>query len=171
MLTTLAFCVLAFLAIFTALLTIALANPVTCALSLIVCLMSVAGLFAQLSAGYLAVLQVLIYAGAIMVLFLFVVMLLNLSAEEAEEGAYPAARRLTVLACVAFLVDLLIFMDLAVGHRIFMEGFSGWGGLAQIGELLFTRYIVPFEVTSLLLTAAVVGVVLMTRQHKAVPEE
>ncbi|MBI4867096.1 MAG: NADH-quinone oxidoreductase subunit J [Candidatus Wallbacteria bacterium] len=168
MLTAIVFYILATLCVVTAVLTVTLANPVTCALSLIACLMCLAGLFAQLSAGYVAILQVLVYAGAIMVLFLFVVMLLNLTREEADEGTFGTARALTSLVCVAFLLDLYVFVDAAVGTRDFTEALEGFGSLAGVGEALFSRYLVPFEVISLLLTAAVVGVVAITRRQLSV---
>src|SRR5687768_11682800 len=102
MLTTFVFYILSFLAVVMAVATVTLTNPVSCALSLIVCLICLAGLFAQLAAGYLAVLQVLIYAGAIMVLFLFVVMLLNLSPEEAAEEQFGSKTVVKWLGALAF---------------------------------------------------------------------
>ncbi len=167
MLTTAIFYVLSFVCILAALMTVTLSNPVSCALSLILCLACLAGLYAQLAAGYVAVLQILIYAGAIMVLFLFVVMLLNLSDEEAAEGRYDVIRGLKGLICFAFLVDLYVLVEVSLGGRIYGCPAPGLGSLEAIGELLFTRYMVSFEVISLLLTAAVVGVVLITRKGPA----
>ncbi|MBI3890742.1 MAG: NADH-quinone oxidoreductase subunit J [Candidatus Wallbacteria bacterium] len=170
MMTALAFYILATLCVVMAVLTVTLANPVTCALSLIVCLMCLAGLFAQLAAGYVAILQVLVYAGAIMVLFLFVVMLLSLSEEETAEGKSGRTRLLKSLVCFAFLVDLYVFVDQSMGAREFAEVQQDFGSLAGLGEALFTRFLVPFEVISLLLTAAVVGVVAITRKPLALPQ-
>ena len=137
-------------------------NPVTSAMFLVLTIVSLAGLFVLLHAFFLAAVQVLVYAGAVMVLFLFVIMLLDLRAEERE--------RMRALSVVAGLV--------AVGAilAIFLQ--SLWrspptaatapaleGGTAELGKLLFTQYALPFEIVSVLLLVAMVGVVLLSKKE------
>ena len=167
LLTTVTFYLLAAICVAGAVATVTLSNPVSCALALIACMTGLAGLFAQLSAGYVAVLQLLIYAGAIMVLFLFVVMLLNLSPEELSEGRSGVQAALKALVAVAFLVDVWVFLDAGLGRSGFASLPGPFGTMAQVGESIFTRHLAAFELTSLLLTVAVVGVVLITRRQKA----
>jgi NADH-quinone oxidoreductase subunit J len=125
------------------------------ALFLVLCFASLGGVFGLLDAPFLAVVQVIIYAGAIMVLFLFAIMMINL-----KEAMAPEKRKLVrvlsaVLAAVLF-AELLI----AAGRVVFPHPGhppAGTGTAAGIGHLLFTDYLFPFEITSLLLIAALVG--------------
>jgi NADH-quinone oxidoreductase subunit J len=125
------------------------------ALFLVLCFASLGGVFGLLDAPFLAVVQVIIYAGAIMVLFLFAIMMINL-----KEAIAPEKRKLVrvlsaVLAAVLF-AELLI----AAGRAVFPHSGhppAGTGTAAGIGHLLFTDYLFPFEITSLLLIAALVG--------------
>jgi NADH-quinone oxidoreductase subunit J len=138
-------------------------NPVTSAMFLVLTIASLAGLFVLLHAFFLAAIQVLVYAGAVMVLFLFVIMLLNLKAEE--------LRRIRVFGAVAGLVSVG-----AIG-AIFLKGLaesaplpaepnpSIEGGTSVLGKLLFTQYALPFEIVSVLLLVAMVGVVLLSKRE------
>lgn len=136
-------------------------NPVTSAMFLVLTIVSLAGLFVLLHAFFLAAVQVLVYAGAVMVLFLFVIMLLDLRAEE--------RRRLKLLAIIGGLISvgaiLAIFLrsllDAPLGAA---ESPTLEGGTLALGKLLFTQYVLPFEIVSGLLLVAIVGVVLLSKK-------
>src|SRR5689334_22083065 len=139
-------------------------NPVTSAMFLVLTIASLAGLFVLLHAFFLAAVQVLVYAGAVMVLFLFVIMLLDLKAEEREKvkGITLAAGLVAVGAILAiFLVSLLpqnspLNPDKAPNLE---------GGTIELVKLLFTQYLLPFEIVSVLLLVAMVGVVLLSKRE------
>jgi NADH-quinone oxidoreductase subunit J len=133
------------------------------ALSLIVLLVSMSGLFILLEADFLAVINVIVYAGAIMVLFVFVIMLLNLPADE------DGADRLRWLKFLGIPMALfLLFMILAtlwnVGGETLIERQTA-GTPEAIGRSLFTDYLLPFEVTSLLILIALMGAVVFAKKE------
>ncbi len=137
-------------------------NPVTSAMFLVLAIVSLAGLFVLLHAFFLAAVQVLVYAGAVMVLFLFVIMLLDLKAEE--------RRKIKVLGVVGGLVSagaiLAIFLS-SLPHAPLgaAESPALEGGIVRLGKLLFTEYLLPFEIVSVLLLVAMVGVVLLSKKE------
>ena len=148
-----------------ALLVVSARNPVYSAMALIGCLLSVASIFALQSAHLLALLQVLVYAGAIMVLILFVLMLLNLSPQELGE------RRVTVRRVAgAYLVGVVgtILMIRFSKHHWAppSELDPDFGTIEAVGTVLYTKYLLPFEMVSLLLLAAIIGAVVLTRKEK-----
>jgi NADH-quinone oxidoreductase subunit J len=136
-------------------------NPVTSAMFLVLAIVALAGLFVLLHAFFLAAVQVLVYAGAVMVLFLFVIMLLDLKAEE--------RRKIKVLGIVGGLVSvgaiLAIFLSsLLNAHLGAVEAPVLDGSTVRLGKLLFTEYLLPFEIVSVLLLVAMVGVVLLSKK-------
>jgi NADH-quinone oxidoreductase subunit J len=137
-------------------------NPVTSAMFLVLTIISMAGLFVLLHAFFLAAVQILVYAGAVMVLFLFVIMLLDLKAEE--------RRRVKKFSLVAALVSVgaivMIFVKsiLAVQPGANLSAPRLEGETAALGKLLFTQYLLPFEVVSVLLLVAMVGVILLSKK-------
>ncbi len=138
-------------------------NPVTSAMCLVLTIVSLAGLFVLLQAFFLAAVQVLVYAGAVMVLFLFVIMLLDLKAEE--------RRRVKVLGVAGGLISvgsiIAIFLaSLAEAAPLPAEqGPALPGGTLVLGRVLFTRYVLPFEIVSVLLLVAMVGVILLSKKE------
>lgn len=158
---------LAVLCVGSAVMVVMLDNPVHSALSLVLTLLCVAGMYAMLNAPFVAIVQVAVYAGAIMVLFLFVIMLLNL---RREEGAARASRP-AMAAGVLFAGALAGALCTAVGPidgrpSAFPAGFNSYnfGSPQHIGMVLFGPGLLPFEVTSLLLTVAMVGAILLARR-------
>ena len=144
-------------------------NPVHCALSLIQTLFGVAVLFVAQEAHFLAAVQVIVYAGAIVVLFLFVIMLLgvdrheNIAAEQLR-GQRPMAAVLAVIG-LAELVLLARSNSWATGQRSMGGAADGPGSnVEKLGRSLFSTYLLPFEVTSVLLVIAVVGAVVLARR-------
>jgi len=136
-------------------------NPVNSAMFLVLGIASLAGLFVLLHAFFLAAVQVLVYAGAVMVLFLFVIMLLDLKAEERRRiKAFSAvAGVLAVGAILAALFQSLRESTLAVDASPSLKGET-----LPLGKLLFTTYVLPFEIVSLLLLVAMVGVILLSKK-------
>ena len=139
-------------------------NPVTSAMFLVMTIVSLAGLFVLLHAFFLAAVQVLVYAGAVMVLFLFVIMLLDIREEERRRMKVFGA--VTGLASVGGLGALLI-------RTIWTSGVGGGdlssptleGETKLLGKILFTQYLLPFEVVSVLLLVAMVGVILLSKRE------
>lgn len=138
-------------------------NTVAAAMSLVVTMVSLAVIFVVLEAHLVAALQIMVYAGAIVVVFLFVVMLLNLRSDLFEP---PRLRWLkaagTVLALGVGAAFLTLVPQALPSMRELPEGF---GGYRAVGTELFTRFVLPFEVTSLLVLAAVVGAVVLAKRR------
>lgn len=160
------FILLAVLAIGSALAMVINKNVVNSALFLVINMVSLAGLYLLLNAQFLAVIQILVYAGAIMVLFLFVIMLLNV---EDEKQLFDKFR---VKYFVAFILGSAvvgqIFYSIAGVADVLPKISSNMaeiGTVEAVGDVLFTKYLLPFEMTAILLTAAVVGA-LMIAQFK-----
>jgi len=150
-------------------------NPVSSALYLVLVFMSLGGFFVMLAAPFIAAVQVVVYAGAIMVLFLFVIMLLNLQ-KDVDDGLHHAARRLfgwLLGFVIAGQVALLMRGAWAIGPRCKEppELVHALGNTQVIGIRLFGDYLWPFEVTSLVLLVGVVGaVVLSLRRGRGIDE-
>jgi NADH-quinone oxidoreductase subunit J len=138
-------------------------NPVTSAMFLVLTIVSLAGLFVLLHAFFLAAVQVLVYAGAVMVLFLFVIMMLDLKVEE--------RRKIKAFGIVGGLISvgaiLIIFLSSLLNLKSPLgatESPTLEGGTVLLGKSLFTQYLLPFEIVSVLLLVAIVGVVLLSRK-------
>ena len=150
------------LAVVFALGTIMSKRPVNSAINLIGTMFCLAGLFAMQDAHLIAALQILVYAGAVMVLFLFVIMLLNLREKVGVESRrQPFWQLLAVVVGGAFFTPLVAFG----GGRIlaFRDVALSFGSTASVGRLLYTSYLLPFEIASVLLLAALVGAVILTK--------
>ena len=144
-------------------------NPFYSALALIGNLASLAVLFLLLSAEFLAAAQVLVYAGAVMVMFLFVVAYLGGRADAPWAGGPPLLRTAAVVAAAALLVEIVVVLGLAWGDNLHdpAEISDSFGSPAEIGELFLTDHLLAFEITSIvLLVAAIGGVVLGTTREK-----
>jgi NADH-quinone oxidoreductase subunit J len=155
------------LAVLASLLVIAQRNPVYSVLLLIASFGALSGLYVLLDAPFVAVIQIIVYAGAIMVLFLFVVMLLNAPQEDTsyDERVHPLMRpgpmRFGAALAIALAAELL--WALTRGRTASFDG-RGVQSVAAIGRSLFTDYAFPFEVTSILILVAMVGAVVMARR-------
>jgi len=141
-------------------------NPVKSALALIVTLFLLAVVFVMLEAHMIAALQIIVYAGAIMVLFLFVIMLLNLQNEDPDRG-----RPRFVLRGLAWAGGLVLAIELALlvrGAPVGMPGEApaGYGSAAAVAKSLYTDFLLPFELTSILLLVAVVGAVVLAQRQR-----
>ena len=148
---------------------VSMTNPFFSALALIGNLASLAVLYLLLSAEFLAAAQVLVYAGAVMVMFLFVIAYLGGRADAPWAGGPPLLRTAAVVAAVALLVEVVVVLGLAWGDNLSepAEVSDSFGSPAQIGELFLTDHLLAFEITSIvLLVAAIGGVVLGSTQAK-----
>ncbi len=147
----------------TALLVVTRSNPISSAVWLIACFFGFASLFVLLDAHFIAALQILLYAGAIMVLFTFVIMLLNLRPDELKKRAI-SFRNVVGATAVFYLAILLPFGVWKGGKAAFPESVPQFGYIQPIAEMLFTKYLVPFEITSVLLLVAIVGSVILGKR-------
>ncbi len=155
-------------AVTASLLVIAQRNPIYSVLLLIASFGALSGLYVLLDAPFAAVIQIIVYAGAIMVLFLFVVMLLNAPHEETDhdERVHPLLRsgptRFGVVLAAALVVELVWALWRGEESGVFAGG--SVSSVAAIGQRLFTVYAFPFEVTSILILVAMVGAVVLARR-------
>ena len=135
-------------------------NPVTSAMFLVLTIVCMAGLFVLLRAFFLAAVQILVYAGAVMVLFLFVIMLLDLKEEALRKirKVRVVTGGLAVLAVVGIIINV-IWSAAPAGTIPTLVGAT-----APLGRLLFTNFLLPFEILSLLLLVAMVGVILLSKK-------
>jgi len=135
-------------------------SPVTSAMFLVLAIISMSGLFVLLHAFFLAAVQILVYAGAVMVLFLFVIMLLDLKEEQ--------RRRIKFFGLAAGLVSVGIVVSIFVKSLASIKPAAAEptleGETSALGKLLFTQYTLPFEVVSVLLLVAMVGVILLSKK-------
>ena len=137
-------------------------DPVASAMFLVLTIVSMAGLFVLLHAFFLAAVQVLVYAGAVMVLFLFVIMLLDLKEEQ--------RRKVKKLGLVAGLVSVGAIVAIFMKSLVATQPGKGLpaptavGDPVTLGKMLFTNYLLPFEIVSLLLLVAMVGVILLSKK-------
>ena len=155
---------------------VTLRNPVHAALSLVLTLFGVAVLFLAQAAHFLAIVQVIVYAGAVVVLFLFVIMLLGVDRTESDVSVEPlrAQRPAAAVIGVAALGLLLAMsrVHFSIGAVSTAGAVDGPGtNVEKIADSVFTRYVYAFEITSVLLVIAVVGAVLLARKPKKLAEE
>jgi len=140
-------------------------HPISSALSLIGVMGSLAVLYLLLGAEFIAMVQVIVYAGAVMVLFLFVIMLLN-AGEEVRAGRSVTAQIMGIPAFFTFLV-LICYGVLRLfpnAPNVVFGGFTG-GGPKEIGTALFTEYLLPFEVVSVLILVAILGAIVLAQKE------
>ncbi|MBA4146734.1 MAG: NADH-quinone oxidoreductase subunit J [Verrucomicrobia bacterium] len=137
-------------------------NPVTSAMFLVLTIVFMAGLFILLNAFFLAAVQILVYAGAVIVLFLFVIMLLDLKEEERRKVKTIGAGLGTIaVGAIAFLIGRSI---LSYAKTLPPTELTLQGSTVALGRKLFTDYVLPFEILSLLLLVAMVGVILLSKK-------
>ncbi|HEY7392834.1 MAG TPA: NADH-quinone oxidoreductase subunit J [Bryobacteraceae bacterium] len=159
------FLIFAVIAVVAAINVVVQTHPIASAVSLIGVMGSLAVLYLLLGAEFIAAAQVIVYAGAVMVLFIFVIMLLNAGAE-AKTGRSVMARVLGAPLLVVLLGLLAYFVErLFPGSvKVHFGGFTG-GSAQAVGRALFTTYLLPFEVTSLLILIAILGAIVLGRKE------
>ncbi len=164
------------IAVYAALMVVSRKSPIYAAAWMMVCLGAIAGVFVALEAPFLGVMQVLLYAGAILVLFLFVIMLLNPSREELEREEVPAWQRIGGAVIAIGLAATLIWATLraepsqAVPFASYPSP-EGFGSTAYFGNTIYDRYLVAFELISVLVLAAIAGVILVGKRNLRGPDD
>lgn len=162
--TTLLFILLAAMSVGSAVMMLVTKNPVKSILWLIVVFFSISGHYVMLNAQFLAVVNIIVYAGAIMVLFLFVVMLMNLNAETEPLKNY----RLHIIGVVSGGSLLLILLSSLLKnnqHQLVMMKLGDQGLISNLGKVLFTNYVLPFEIASVLFLSAMIGAVIIGKKN------
>lgn len=159
------FCIFAVFTVLAALTVVLARNPITSATALLGTLLGVSALFALINSGFLAIVQVLVYGGAVVTLFVFVVMLLNLRPEDLEtlnvtgQKVFGVVIAGTVLGSIA---STLARLQLATAQTL-----PSPVETTKVAEAMFLRYLLPFEVTSVLILSAIVGVIALGRKVKS----
>ena len=160
------FCVLSVITIATAFLTIYSRNPIHSAIYLVICFFSIAGHYLLLNSQFLAIVHVIVYSGAIMILFLFTIMLMNLNKE--NEVYKPRFTRLG--AIVVFCLMCLVLIAILINSKPIVGEYVTTGedyqSIKVLGKVLLNEYMVPFEFASILLLVAMIGAVLLSKKEK-----
>jgi len=139
-------------------------HPIASALSLIGVMGALAALYLLLGGEFIAAAQLVVYAGAIMVLFVFVIMLLNAGKETKGRRSWATYAGAPLLLLFLGLIALAITYHLPASENVVFGGFTG-GTALQIGRALFTTYLLPFEVTSILILIAILGAIVLARKE------
>ncbi len=163
--TTILFWFLSVVALFSALMVITNKNPVYSVLWLIVTFFAISGHYILLNAQFLAIVNVIVYAGAIMVLFLFVIMLMNLNKEtEPQKNRWLRMAGAIAGGCL-LLVLVAALKDTDMKQQLAMTNGGNIGLIKNLGKELFTTYVVPFEISSILFLSAMVGAVVIGKKE------
>jgi NADH-quinone oxidoreductase subunit J len=164
------FGVLAIFAIGSGIFVISHKSPVASALGLVFHFFMLAGLYLTLSAQFLAVVQVMVYAGAIMVLFIFVIMLLNLT-ERAKYIYFKFRHSIAILLSAVFLVQVVVlFLLFSSGKTQLSDNVFAQGTVESLGAELYTNYILPVISIAVLLTASIIGAVVLAKRKLEEPK-
>jgi NADH-quinone oxidoreductase subunit J len=160
------FLIFAFIAVASAISLVVQTHPISSALSLIGVMVSLAVLYLLLGAEFLAAAQIVVYAGAVMVLFIFVIMLLNAGGEQKSRTPSRMVKFFGIPLFVIFLATLsfLVQRVLPKSKGVMFGNFTN-GTAQDIGRVLFTQYLLPFEVTSVLILIAIIGAVVLARKE------
>lgn len=158
------FSILALITIATAFLTIYSRNPIHSALYLVLCFFSIAGHYFLLNSQFLAIVHIIVYSGAIMILFLFTIMLMNLN--EKKEVHHPRITRLGAIVsfCLICIVLILIFINSKPIVGEYTSTGEDYQSIKVLGKVLLSDYMVPFEYVSILLLVAMIGTVLLSKK-------
>ena len=155
------------LAVASAMMVVLSKHPVRSVLYLVVTFFSISGLYIMMNAQFLAIVNIIVYAGAIMVLFLFVLMLLNLNKDAEPKTPSIIWIISTVAGGVLFLVIIAALKDIVlVSQKDDLVPVSNIGLVENLGNTLFTKFVVPFEVSSILFISAMVGAILLAKRDK-----
>ena len=160
------FCVLAAITLATAFLTIFSKNPIHSAIYLVICFFSIAGHYLLLNSQFLAIVHIIVYSGAIMILFLFTIMLMNLNEE--REVHRPRITRLGAIVsfCLICLVLIAIFVNSKPIVGEYVTTGEDYQSIKVLGKILLNEYMVTFEFASILLLVAMIGTVLLSKKEK-----
>ncbi|NOY83894.1 MAG: NADH-quinone oxidoreductase subunit J [Nitrospirae bacterium] len=158
----------AVMTIVSSVLTVGLRSPVYCALALLSTLLHVAGLFVLLHAEFVAALQVIVYAGAVLVLYIFVIMLLDLkTVEKFLHKQVGIAIFFGVVLIFEILIGLFQSPLFSSAPKVIAQAEAPIGNTAEVGIALFTKYLLPFEIVGIILLGAVIGALVLAKKVPA----
>lgn len=157
---------LSFVAILCALMVVFAKNPIHSVLYLILTFFAIAGHYVLLNAQFLAIVHIIVYAGAIMVLFLFVIMLLNLNAETEPHKNF-ITKLLGVVSGGLLLVTTVASFRTAEQHGLVSYESTNIGTIQNLGQVLFNEFLLPFEISSILFLSAMIGAVVLGKKKIA----
>lgn len=160
------FCVLSAVTLATAFLTIFTKNPIHSAIYLVICFFSIAGHYLLLNSQFLAMVHLIVYSGAIMILFLFTIMLMNLNKEDEVHKPRVTRWAAVILFCLICLVLIAIFVNSKPIVGEYMSTGEDYQSIKVLGKVLLNEYMVPFEYASILLLVAMIGTVLLSKKEK-----
>ncbi len=140
-------------------------NPIFSVLWLIVVFFAISGHYVLMNAQFLAIVNIIVYAGAIMVLFLFVIMLMNLNAE-AEPVKNVYMKMAGVISGLSLMIVLIAALSNSSTHNTVMRPGTNVGLIENLGKALFTQYVVPFEIASVLFLSAMVGAIIIGKKDR-----
>lgn len=160
------FAILALISVVSSIVMISAHRPIDSALSFIVTLISLAALFALVKATFLFVVQIIIYAGAILSLIIFIIMFLNIKDEnlpdEKHKNFWLLATSIIIVPFSAILIDLILRSDIALNNA----SDEKFGSIKDVGMTLFSKWVLPFELVSILLLVALVGAVTLSKRSE-----
>lgn len=163
---TIVFYILAAITLGTGLLTVLSKNPIHSAVYMIICFFSISGHFLLLNALFLSVINIVVYAGAIMVLLLFTLMLMNLSEQHEPKKKIISRVAATISACLMALVILATLVKATPVIETYKAEGLDYQSVNVIGQVLLDEYLVPFEFAAILLLVAMIGAVLISKKEK-----
>jgi NADH-quinone oxidoreductase subunit J len=140
-------------------------NPIASALSLVICFMGLSALFMSLDAFFIGIIQVLVYAGAVMVLFLFIIMLLDLRREQLRKLNIVAIAGGIAVAMAFFLQIYFVIGQLSAARHPFPPLAAKTDDVHNVGLLLFTNYTLPFQIIGVLVLVATIGVIVLSKRE------
>lgn len=162
--TEILFWVLSVVALFAAIMVVASKSPIHSILSLIVVFFAISGHYILLNAQFLAIVNIIVYAGAIMVLFLFVVMLMNLNAASEPKKHRTLQFAGLISGGCLFLVIISALSETAQASNLVQMGGGNSGLIKNLGKVLFSEYVLPFEISSVLFLSAMMGAVIIGKK-------
>jgi NADH-quinone oxidoreductase subunit J len=160
------FYILASITLGTALLTILSRNPIHSAIYLVICFFSIAGHYLLLNAQFLALVHVIVYSGAIMILMLFTIMLMNLNKEDESHKSIASKIAATIAFCLVGIVLLAGLLRTKPVVESYFQSGEDFQSIKVLGKVLLNEYMVPFEFASVLLLVAMIGAVLISKKDK-----
>ena len=140
-------------------------NPIASALSLVICFLGLSALFISLDAFFIGIIQILVYAGAVMVLFLFIIMLLDLRVEVRRRMNIVAFAGGLAVALAFFVQVYLVVGQLSIARQGFPPLAAKTDDVRQVGLLLFTNYTLPFQIIGVLVLVATIGVIVLSKRE------
>lgn len=159
------FYILSAITLATAFLTIFSKNPIHSAIYLVLCFFSIAGHYLMFNAQFLAIVHIIVYSGAIMILMLFTIMLMNLNKEDEKNKSLLSRLAAVVSFCLVALILLATFIKAQPAIEGYQVSGQDYQSIKVLGQVLLNEYMVPFEFASVLLLVSMIGAVLLSKKE------